>query len=429
MTDSIIPADAQALNRESIRAIDRMARRLVLRLLERLAHGTITLVESGQSFTFGNRGEASPHHVVVRVHHPRFYSTTLFGGSVGAGEAYIKGYWSADNLTALIRIFLLNQDLFNRMEKGLGRLATPAHMLFHFLNKNTRRGSRDNILVHYDLGNDFYQLFLDPTLTYSCGIFESEKSTLQEASIAKYDRICRKLQLGRGEHVLEIGTGWGGFAMHAAQHYDCRVTTTTISKNQYKLARERFAAAGVADKITLLMQDYRDLKGQFDKLVSIEMIEAVGHQYLNTFFAACSQRLKPEGMFLLQAITIRDQLYHQHKRTVDFIKRFIFPGSCLTSITAISNAITQKTDLNLIHLEDITPHYARTLREWRLRFMANLDQVRALGFPETFIRMWEYYFCYCEGAFAERYIGDVQMLFIKPLSRPAPVLGDLTKRN
>jgi cyclopropane-fatty-acyl-phospholipid synthase len=311
------------------------------------------------------------------------------------------------------------------MEKGLARLAAPVNRLLHFLNRNTRRGSRENILVHYDLGNDFYELFLDETLTYSCGIFESEQSSLKEASIAKYDRICRKLKLGRGDHVLEIGTGWGGFAIHAARHYDCRVTTTTISDNQHQLAAERFAAAGLSEKITLLKQDYRDLTGQFDKLVSIEMIEAVGHHYLETFFQVCSRLLKPDGMFLLQAITIRDQVFEKHKRSVDFIKRFIFPGSCIPSITAINYSIARATDLKLVHLEDITPHYARTLREWRRRFFANIDQVRKLGFSESFIRMWEYYLCYCEGGFTERYIGDVQALFAKPLSRTDPLLGDL----
>jgi cyclopropane-fatty-acyl-phospholipid synthase len=298
-------------------------------------------------------------------------------------------------------------------------------MLFHFLNKNTRRGSRENILVHYDLGDDFYKLFLDETLTYSCGIFETEDSSLKDASDAKYDRICQKLRLGGGDHVLEIGTGWGGFAIHAARHYDCRVTTTTISDNQHQLAAQRFADAGLTDKITLLKQDYRDLSGRFDKLVSIEMIEAVGHHFLDTFFRVCSERLKPDGIFLLQAITIRDQVFEKHKRSVDFIKRFIFPGSCIPSITAISRSIARATDLKLFHLEDITPHYARTLREWRRRFFDNIDAVRDLGFSEAFIRMWEYYLCYCEGGFAERYIGDVQMLFTKPLSRPAPLLGQL----
>jgi cyclopropane-fatty-acyl-phospholipid synthase len=290
------------------------------------------------------------------------------------------------------------------------------------MRRNTLSGSRDNIVAHYDLGNDFYKLFLDETLTYSCGIFEKKTSSLKQASLAKYRRICEKLQLSPDDHVVEIGTGWGGFALFAAQNYGCRVTTTTISKEQYQLANQRFQSAGLADKITLLFRDYRKLSGHFDKLVSIEMIEAVGHQFLDAFFAACSRLLREDGMMLLQAITIRDQVFEQHKRSVDFIKRYIFPGSCIPSITAMSDAIAGSSDLKLFHLEDITPHYTRTLRTWRERFFSNIDKVRAMNFPETFIRMWEYYLCYCEGGFAERYIGDVQMLLTKPLCRRAPLL-------
>ena len=425
MTDSIVPADPQAVGSKKSRAIDRVGRGLALRMLEKLSRGQITLIDQDQHYRFGSPSDQFPLEVVVTIHHPGFYSHMVFGGSVGAAEAYVNGYWTTDDLTGLVRIVILNEDVFNRLEKGLARLAAPLRNLVHFLNKNTRRGSRENILVHYDLGNDFYQLFLDETLTYSCGIFETEDSSLKEASIAKYDRICRKLRLGRGDHVLEIGTGWGSFAVHAAQNYDCRITTTTISNNQYQLATEQFATAGLSDKITLLKSDYRDLTGEFDKLVSIEMIEAVGHHYLDTFFKVCSQCLKPDGLFVLQAITIRDQAFEKHKRSVDFIKRFIFPGSCIPSLTAISNSIARATDLKLVHLEDITPHYPRTLREWHRRFFANIGKVRALGFSERFIRMWEYYLCYCEGGFAERYLGDVQLLFAKPRSRPDPLLGDI----
>ena len=425
MTESIIPVEPRAVRSKKAGILDRYSRKVLLGLLGQLSRGKITLSEDNQVHQFGSFSDEFPLEAAITVHHPRFYSHTIFGGSVGCAEAYINGYWTADDLTALIRILTLNDDVFNRMEKGLARLSTPMRRLIHFLHKNTRRGSRENILVHYDLGNEFYKLFLDETLTYSCGIFETADSTLKDSSIAKYDRICRKLQLGRQDHVLEIGTGWGGFALHAAGHYNCRVTTTTISDEQYRLAAERFTAAGLSDKITLLKQDYRDLTGQFDKLVSIEMIEAVGHHYLETFFRVCSQLLKPDGLFLLQAITIRDQVFDQHKRTVDFIKRFIFPGSCIPSIAAVSSCIARVTDLRLIHLEDITAHYARTLRQWRRRFFANIDQVRALGFSDAFIRMWEFYLCYCEGGFAERYIGDAQMLFSKPLGRPDPLLGSL----
>jgi cyclopropane-fatty-acyl-phospholipid synthase len=293
------------------------------------------------------------------------------------------------------------------------------------MHKGTRKGSRVNIAAHYDLGNDFYALFLDETLTYSCGIFEREESTLKDASIAKYDRICRKLELSSGDHVLEIGTGWGGFAIYAAQNYGCRITSTTISQQQHELAKKRIEKAGLSDQITLLFKDYRDLEGKYDKVVSIEMIEAVGHHFFDAFFRLCSERLKEDGMMLLQAITITDRVFDRHKDSVDFIKRYIFPGSCIPSIAAMSHAVAKVTDLKIDHLEDITPHYARTLRAWRRRFFENVEQVKALGFSDAFIRMWEFYLCYCEAGFQERYLGDIQIRLIKPMCRPAPILPPL----
>jgi cyclopropane-fatty-acyl-phospholipid synthase len=301
------------------------------------------------------------------------------------------------------------------------------HKLFHLLHKDTRRGSLINIAAHYDLGNEFYGLFLDETMTYSCGIFERPESTLQEASLAKCERICRKLDLGPQDHVLEIGTGWGGFAVYAASRYGCRVTTTTISKAQHDAALERVRNAGLTERVTLLFKDYRDLSGKFDKLVSIEMIEAVGHHYLNTFFRCCSNLLSERGTMLLQSITIEDQAFERHTRQVDFIKRYIFPGSCIPSVTAMAKALAESTDLRLVHLEDITPHYARTLRAWRERFFGNIHKVRQLGFSDTFIRMWEFYLCYCEAGFTERYLGDVQMLFAKPSCRQQPILPPLAR--
>ncbi len=263
--------------------------------------------------------------------------------------------------------------------------------------------------------------FSDPTMMYSSAVFERAGMTLEQASVAKLDRICRKLALNPGDHVLEIGTGWGGFALHAARHYGCRVTTTTISREQYELARARVAAAGLADRVELLLEDYRDLSGQYDKLVSIEMIEAVGHHYFDAYFRLCSGLLRPDGTMLLQAITIADQRYEAARKGVDFIKRYIFPGCCIPSVAVMSDAVARVTDMRLYHLEDIGPHYAITLARWRDNLLANLDQVRALGYPESFIRMWEFYFCYCEGGFDERVIGDVQMLLVKPSARPQPV--------
>jgi cyclopropane-fatty-acyl-phospholipid synthase len=422
MTDLIVPAEAPALHELKTGQLDHLARRTILAVLGKLKYGRICIHEGDQRHAFTGMDAAPPLEAVVTVHHPRFYSRILFSGSMGAAEAYMEGLWSTDDLTTVMRIMALNQPVLTDMEKGLARLTRPLYRLFHLARKNTKIGSRKNILAHYDLGNEFYALFLDPTMTYSCGIFETDQSTMEQASIAKYDRICRKLALRPGDRVMEIGTGWGGFALHAVQQFDVHVTTTTISDAQFRFAAERFKKAGVADRVTLLKKDYRDLTGRFDKLVSIEMIEAVGHQYFDIFFKTCSRLLRDNGMMVLQAITIRDQEFQQHKHSVDFIKRYIFPGSCLTSVAAMTASLARATDLTLFQLEDITAHYARTLRQWRLNFLRNIEQVRALNFPETFIRMWEYYLCYCEGGFSERYIGDVQMLLTKPLCRRASLL-------
>jgi len=417
MTELIIPAEAPNLHELKERRIDLIARRAIFTLLDKLRHGRITLVENGRHYPFGQLSDTCSLQALITVSHPQLYTRIFLGGSIGAAEAYMEGFWSADDLTTVMRILALNQRAFADMEKGLARLTVPFNKFYHFIRKNTKAGSRRNILAHYDLGNDFYAMFLDETMTYSCGFFDGADSTLKQASEAKYDRICRKLQLASGDRVVEIGTGWGGFAVHAARNYGVHVTTTTISDRQHQYAQNRIKKAGLEDQITLLKKDYRELAGQFDKLVSIEMIEAVGHQYYDAFFNACSRLLKDDGRMALQAITIGDHIFDRHKRSVDFIKRYIFPGSCIPSITAINKAIARATDLQLVQLEDITPHYARTLGEWRRRFFANIEEVRALGFSDTFIRMWEYYLCYCEGGFAERYIGDVQMIFAKPLWR------------
>ncbi|NNL75703.1 MAG: class I SAM-dependent methyltransferase [Desulfobacterales bacterium] len=424
MTEFIIPVEAPDLNELKEQRMDRIVRRAILALLKRLVYGRLTLVENSLRHHFGETSDRSSLQAVITVHHPRLYTRIFFGGSIGAAEAYMEGLWSADDLTMVMRLLALNRKAFDDMEKGLARLTAPFYKFYHYVRKNTSAGSRKNILAHYDLGNDFYALFLDETMTYSCGIFEKENSTLKEASEAKYDRICRKLQLTAGDRVLEIGTGWGGFAVHATRNYGVHVTTTTISDEQHQFAQKRFKTMGLEDRITLLKKDYRFLSGKFDKLVSIEMIEAVGHHFYDTFFQTCSQLLRDDGLMALQAITIGDQMFDRHKRSVDFIKRYIFPGSCIPSITAISNAIAAATDLRLVHLEDITAHYARTLREWRRQFFAKIDKVRKMGYSDTFIRMWEYYLCYCEGGFAERYIGDVQMLFAKPMWRQEALLSD-----
>ena len=303
------------------------------------------------------------------------------------------------------------------MEGGLAKLAAPLRRGFHWLNKNTHKGSRKNIVAHYDLGNEFFNLFLDPTMLYSAGIFNHPQDTMHQASLNKLERICDRLRLQPDDHVLEIGTGWGSLAIFAAQNYGCKVTTTTISDEQYAYTAKRIVDEGLTEQITLLKQDYRHLKGQFDKIISIEMIEAVGHHYFDTFFAQCSRLLKPQGEMLLQAITIADQRFDSAKSEVDFIKRYIFPGSCIPSVDAISDSLRKATDLRMLNLEDIGVHYGLTLKKWREAFVANVDEVRAQGFSEAFIRMWEFYLCYCEGGFYERVISDVQMHLVKPMAR------------
>jgi cyclopropane-fatty-acyl-phospholipid synthase len=404
---------------------DRLARQVVFKRLEKLHHGQLVISEAGEHHAFGNRGRSEDLSTVLEVHHPRVFRETMFGGTVGAGKAYIEGLWDCDDLPALFRIFLLNEDVFVGMDKGWSRAIQPLLGVYHYLRRNTRIGSQRNIEAHYDLGNDFFKLFLDETLTYSSGVFEREDMTLREASEAKYDRICRKLELGPEDHVIEIGTGWGGFALHAVRHYGCRVTTTTISQEQFELATQRIREAGLDDRITVFLKDYRDLEGQFDKLVSIEMIEAVGHQFYDTYLATCSRLLKPEGMALVQAITMTDQVYDQHKSSVDFIKRYIFPGSTIPSITALMSSMTRASDFKLFHLEDITSSYVKTLQQWRKRFLERLDQVRALGYSDAFIRAWDFYLTYCEAGFQERYIGDVQMLLVKPECRREPIVPPL----
>ena len=406
--------------------LDGLAARAVHQRLAGLAHGQVTLVDGTSHQRYGQRTARCPLSVTLQVHDPRFYSDIAFGGSIGAGEAWMQGYWSVNDLTALVRILLQNREVLDGMETGLARLTAPLQKALHWLNRNTRDGSRRNIAAHYDLGNDFFALFLDPTMMYSSAIFAQPDMTLEAAQRARLDHICRKLDLTPRDHLLEIGTGWGGMAIHAAQHYGCRVTTTTISQEQFNLASERVRAAGLEDRISVLLKDYRDLDGQYDKLVSIEMIEAVGHDFYDTYFGKCATLLKDDGLMLLQAITIADQRYDAARKSVDFIQRYIFPGSCIPSVTAMNDSITRASDLKLAHLEDIGPHYATTLRLWRENFFRNIEAVRALGYPESFIRMWEFYLCYCEGGFAERALGDVHMLLAKPGNRRAPIALTLT---
>ena len=390
-------------------------RALVLPRLSGLTDGQLTLREGGASTTFGSpAADGLSAEVVVR--HPAFWRRVATGGTLGSAESYAAGEWDTPDLTSVVRLVARNVAAMDGLEGGLAALRRPVDAIRHALRRNTRTGSRRNIAEHYDLGDDFFQLMLDPTMTYSCGVFERPDATLEEASIAKIDRLCRMLRLGPEDHLLEIGTGWGAFALHAASRYGCRVTTTTISANQLARARRRVADAGLSDSVTVLHTDYRDLQGRFDKLVSVEMLEAVGADYYGTFFSKCASLLEDDGLMALQTITIADARYEQHVRGVDFIKRYVFPGSNIPSITALLQAATRSSDLTLRRLDDIGPHYATTLAAWRENLARNADAVARLT-DERFRRIWHFYLCYCEAGFAEGYLGDAQMLLSRPRGR------------
>ncbi|MBQ4856216.1 class I SAM-dependent methyltransferase [Rhodanobacter sp. B2A1Ga4] len=406
-----------------IGAFDRFLRQQLLDRLRQLRHGRLLLTDDGVQLEFGEATAELQIHMEIRD--PAFYRAIATNGSVGAGEAYMDGLWHCDNLVGLVQLLVRNRDLLDGMESGLARLGGMAMRGWHALRRNTRDGSRRNIAAHYDLGNDFFSLFLSPDLMYSSAIWTDPADTLEDASTRKLERICRKLDLKPGDRVIEIGTGWGGFALYAAQHYGCHVTTTTISREQHALASERVAAAGMGAQVELLLEDYRDLRGQYDKLVSIEMVEAIGAPYLDTYFRQLGALLKPDGLALLQAITIEDHRYAQALSSVDFIKRHVFPGSFIPSISALLASKTRASDLALVQLEDFGHSYALTLRAWRERFMAHLPQVRAQGFDERFIRLWEFYLAYCEGGFRERSIGVAHLLLAKPGNRQATWLPQI----
>jgi len=417
MRRSIIPLPSSMIPGYKTNWIVRIAQRLIYGQLDKITNGEIIVRDSRDELYFGKTTDDFPHPVHITVTDNSFYIDVAFGGSSGSGEAYMKGSWKCSDLLSLIRIFLRNRHVLDAMDYRLTRLKGPLHKLGHMLNKNTKEGSKKNICAHYDIGNDLFKLFLDPTMMYSSAYFKHEDMSLSQASIAKLDLICQKLQLDKEDHLLEIGSGWGGLAIHAATHYGCRVTTTTISDEQYALAQQLIMDAGLDDRITLLKQDYRDLTGTYTKLVSVEMIEAIGHQYMNTYFDKCSSLLADDGIMLLQAITIADQYYESALKDVDFIKKFIFPGGFLPSVSSLCNSIATVTDMKLFHLQDIGPHYAKTLNAWRQRFFDNVSEIAKLGYPDEFVRLWDYYFCYCEGGFIERDIGTVQMLLTKQQCR------------
>ncbi len=404
---------APVVGRKWLCLFERFSRMTLRSSLVRLERGQVVLEHSGKSERFGDleQTELSGH---VQVNSPKFYRRLITGGALGAAESYLDGEWESEELTDLFRVLLQNERVLQRFQGPLSVFSRIGNQIRHLRNRNSKAGSRRNIHEHYDLGNSFFSLFLDPTMMYSSGIFPEEQTTLQEASMEKVDRVCRQLRLCPDDDVIEIGSGWGTFAIHAASKYGCRVTTTTISEEQFRMATQRVEEAGLAERVTVLKRDYRDLDGKFDKLVSIEMIEAVGKKYLPQYFETCDRLLNDRGAMMIQAITMPEQRYESYKNSVDFIQKYIFPGGFLPSISEMQRCVAKSTTLRMLKLDDFGLHYARTLRLWNERFHDQLDNVRRLGFGDRFVRMWRYYLCYCEAAFLERAIGVVQVLWAKP---------------
>ncbi len=423
MAESIIDHARGRLPRWLPRGLVPEIRARFLRGLDDLNWGCIRMSDPRGERMLGVPSNPGPK-VEVTIHDLDFYVYAGLGGSVGAGQSYFLGLWDTDELVNLVRIMVRNRDLLDGMDGGLARIGQPLYQWFHRRRENSLGGSRANIAAHYDLGNDFFELMLDPSMMYSAGVYPTADASLDEAQIHKLDIICDKLELTAAVHLLEIGTGWGGLAIHAARRHGCRVTTTTISKEQYDYALARVRAAGLEDRIEILCEDYRSLRGRYDRIVSVEMIEAVGDRYFDHYFQRLEDLLTDDGMVLIQAITIEDQRYERYRKSVDFIKRFVFPGGCLPSVWAMLDSARRKTSLRVRHLEDIGEHYARTLADWRAACEARASELLALGYDETFQRLWRFYLAYCEGGFLERAIGDVQILFEKPGSRWAtPLVG------
>ncbi|MBI2514357.1 MAG: class I SAM-dependent methyltransferase [Opitutae bacterium] len=420
-------AAASPLARDNSRSPS-LAERVLLDAFAKMPRGQLRLeLPDGTARTFGAAAHA-PREIapgvtdaaVLRVRRGRFFRRCLLGGDIGFAESFIDGDWDTPDLTALIGWFVLNVEHAptmsgsERAKDTALHLLRFAHRLGHRLRANTRTTARRNIAEHYDLSNDFFALWLDETMTYSSAKWERADAALRDAQIAKNDALCRKLHLRPTDHVLEIGTGWGGWSLHAAQNYGCRVTTLTISQQQHDLAVQRIAAAGLADRVEVRLQDYRDVRGQFDKIVSIEMLEAVGHEFLPAYAAACARALKRDGLVALQFITCPDARYAEFRRGVDFIQKHIFPGSLLLSANRLNDLFARAGGFVLHNLEDLGRDYARTLRTWRENFTARLDRVRAQGFDERFVRKWDYYLAYCEAAFALRNISVVQTVHTRP---------------
>ena len=415
------------LGRSSGGRIERIAKNMFLETLKGFQSGFLEVVCPEETYAFGDA--TSPLQAMVVVHHPRFFRRAVFGGDVGMGESYMDGDWSSPDLVSVVRLAVRNLHAVENKNRIFSTAMRVFDRIRHRRNSNTRAGSRKNISYHYDLGNDFYRLFLDRSMTYSCAYYRGAGDSLASAQIQKFDRICRKLRLGPQDHVLEIGTGWGGWAAFAASEYGCRVTTTTISRRQHQYAREVFRNLGEAGaRIELLLEDYRNLQGSYGKIVSIEMFEAVGHGHYDDYFGNCDRLLKPQGTMLLQTITINENKFQEYRKSCDWIQKYIFPGAELASVTEIQRSLLRCTEMQMFDMEDIGMHYAETLKSWRQAFHANLDAVRQQGFDDRFIRMWDYYMGYCEGAFRERHISDVQLVLAKTL-HPSSLMNEPWREN
>jgi len=390
------------------------ARSMILKHLGTMQRGQLVIKENGEKTVYGDQSDNVGLVAELTIVNIDTYSALALNGVIGAGESYMEGHWTSPDLVKVIRFFVVNMQTLDAMDGERTWLSRMGMWLLDRVNRNTIARAQKNISAHYDLGNDFFSLFLDQTMMYSSAVFADETISLYDASNAKLETICQQLKLNANDHLVEIGTGWGGMAIYAAQHYGCRVTTTTISQEQFDFATQRVNDLGLNDQVTVLMQDYRKLTGRYDKLVSIEMIEAVGRQYFSEYFSRCADLLKPDGLMLIQAITIADQRYDQATKAVDFIQRYIFPGGCLPSVNIIGHHVASNTDMMIISLSDIGRDYAITLERWREQFLEKLETVRSQGFDERFIRMWEYYLCYCEGGFRERVISTAQIVMAKP---------------
>lgn len=387
-------------------------RRLLLSQFKKIKVGCIILNEGMERIVFGD--ESSSLKVEAHVYSDEFYVLAGSGGDLGIAEAYSAGYWDADDMVKIIQIVIKNQEIQKNLEGVFAKILNPINRIIHRSRRNTVSGSKENIVAHYDLSNEFFQTWLDKSMTYSCAVFEPSNLSLYDASIEKLDRICRKLDIKADDHIIEVGTGWGSFALHAAKKYGCKITTTTISNRQHEYVSNLIKVEGLQEKITLLKDDYRSLNGQYDKLVSIEMIEAVGYNFIQNFFETCSGLLKPNGIMAIQGITYHEQGFENHLKSVDFIKKYIFPGSNLISVNHVLSIIKSYTDLSLVHLEDITKYYAHTLKLWRDKYKDEFEKIKEMGYSDEFLRMWDYYFIYCEAGFRERFIGDVQLVMAKP---------------